>query len=66
VIRYHIVVEGISGSLVEAAIDGMTVHAGGQGRSELEVDVIDQAHLQSVLHRLADLQASIVDVHRIE
>jgi hypothetical protein len=64
--RYEIVIEGTAGSLLEAALDGLTVHAMGGGRSRIVGDVIDQAHLQALLHRLGDLHVSIVDVHRVE
>lgn len=64
--RYEIVIEGTAGSLLETAVDGLTVQAMGGGRSRIVGDVIDQAHLQALLHRLGDLHVSIVDVHRVE
>lgn len=64
--RYEIEIEGRAGSLVETALDGFEVHPSGGGRSRLVGDVIDQAHLQALLHRLGDLHVSIVDVHRVE
>ena len=63
--RYEIVVEGAAGSLVQAAVDGLEVDPIGGGRSRIVGEVIDQAHLQALLHRLADLHATIVDVHRV-
>jgi hypothetical protein len=66
VTRYEIVVEGTAGSLVETAVDGLDVHATDDGCSRIVGDVIDQAHLQGLLHRLADLHVTIVDVHRID
>ena len=48
--RYEIVVEGTAGSLVEIAVDGLAVEPIAGGRSRIVGDVIDQAHLQSLLH----------------
>ena len=64
--RYEIVVEGRVGALAEMAVEGFEVEPHGAGRSRMVGEVVDQAYLQGVLHRLADLQVLIVDVHRLE
>lgn len=64
--RYEIVVEGAAGSLVRIAVDGLEVHPIAGGRSRIVGEVIDQAHLQALLHRLADLHATIIEVHRVD
>jgi hypothetical protein len=52
--RYRIVVEGELGPRYAAAFDGMTLRAH-DGETEITGPIIDDAHLQGLLERIAGL-----------
>lgn len=63
--RYEIVVAGRPGAMVAAAMEGFVVDVPEPGLIRCIGAVADQAALQGVLQRLADLRLELVDVHRL-
>lgn len=61
--RCEIVAVGADSPLVRSAFDGFDITTLDQGRVRLVGDLVDQAALHGVLHRLQDLGLQIVDVH---
>ena len=64
--RYEIVVEGSVGPILSAMFEGFEQHQDPLGRVRLVGEVADQSELHGMLHRLHDLRAVIVDVHRVD
>ncbi len=63
--RCEIVAVGADGPLVRSAFDGFEVTSIGGGRVRLVGQLVDQAALHGVLHRLQDLGMRILDVHLV-
>jgi hypothetical protein len=64
--QYEITVDGVVGSAVLAALEGVEVRATSAGRSRLVGEVVDQAALHGILERLEGLHVDIVEVRRVE
>lgn len=64
--RYEITVEGVVGAVLESALEGFQLRPSPPGCSRLLGQVVDQAALGGVLHRLQDLQAAIIEIRRLE
>lgn len=62
--RYEMVVTGRDSPMVRAAFDDLDVADLGGGQLRLAGEVIDQAALHGILHRLQGLGLEIVEVHR--
>jgi hypothetical protein len=60
--RYRIVVEGELGPRYASAFDGMTLRAG-HGETEITGPIIDDAHLQGLLERIAGLGLRLYSVN---
>ncbi len=56
--RFQIVVEGELGERYASAFEGMTVHAH-DGLTDLTGSIVDQAHMQGLLARIADLGLAV-------
>ena len=52
--RYRLVIKGELGPRYASAFDAMTLHAH-DGQTDITGPVIDQAHLQGLFERIADL-----------
>ncbi|MGA9874817.1 MAG: hypothetical protein WBQ21_03320 [Solirubrobacteraceae bacterium] len=63
--EYRIVVEGELSDDVEKAFDGMTLTRE-QGKTMLVGPVVDQAELQGLLQRVADLGLSLISATVID
>jgi hypothetical protein len=60
-LRYRLVVEGELGPRYAEAFEGMELHTG-DGRTELTGMVVDPAHLQGLLERIAGLGLTLRSV----
>jgi hypothetical protein len=60
-LRYRLVVEGELGPRYAEAFEGMELHTG-EGRTELTGTVVDPAHLQGLLERIAGLGLTLRSV----
>lgn len=63
--EYRLVVEGELSDEVEKAFDGMTLTRQ-QGKTMLVGPVVDQAELQGLLQRVADLGLSLISATAID
>ncbi|HEY2631788.1 MAG TPA: hypothetical protein VGI26_05360 [Solirubrobacteraceae bacterium] len=63
--EYRLVVEGELSDDVEKAFDGMTLTRE-QGKTMLVGPVVDQAELQGLLQRVADLGLSLISATAID
>lgn len=62
--RYQIVVQGELDERFARLFNGMSVRCA-SGRSEIEGELVDQAALQGMLDRVADLGLVLLSVNRI-
>ena len=60
--RYRIVVDGELGPRYASAFDGMTVRAH-DGETDMTGPIVDQAHLQGLLDRIAGLGLAVAQPH---
>jgi hypothetical protein len=63
--RYRIVIKGELGPRYASAFDGMTLRAD-NGETEMIGPIIDQAHLQGLLERIAGLGLTLHSVNPLE
>jgi hypothetical protein len=63
--RYRLVVKGELGPRYASAFDAMTLHAH-DGQTDITGPVIDQAHLQELIERVADLGLTLRSVNPLE
>jgi hypothetical protein len=61
-IRYHVVVRGNFESQLVGPLEGMVVESDG-AEPTMGIDIVDQAHLHSVLHALHERGIAIVRLH---
>jgi hypothetical protein len=65
VTTYRIVVQGEVAGVLASAFEGMSI-APANGRTTVEGDLVDQAQLQGLLSRMADLGLALVSVTQID
>ncbi len=63
--RYRIVIEGELGPRYASAFDGMTISAH-NGETQITGPIIDQAHLQGLLERIAGLGLTLHSLTPLE
>ncbi|UPK75676.1 hypothetical protein MU582_03265 [Nocardioidaceae bacterium SCSIO 66511] len=61
---YEIVALGAAGPIVRAAFEDFEIEDLADGRIRLVGEVVDDAALHGVLHRLQDLRLTIVELRR--
>ena len=61
---YEIVALGAAGPIVQAAFEDFEIEDLPDGRIRLVGDVVDDAALHGVLHRMQDLRLTIVELRR--
>lgn len=60
--RYRIVVSGELGDRYAPLLDGMTLRRC-DGRTSLVGEIVDQSHLQGLIHRLSDIGVDLISVN---
>lgn len=60
--RYRIVVSGELGDRYAPLLDGMTLRRY-DGRTSLVGEIVDQSHLQGLIHRLSDIGVELISVN---
>jgi hypothetical protein len=65
VVRYQIVVRGRFGTALIGPLEGAVAKAAGE-RTNLTIDIVDQAHLQGVLRLLHDRGIEVISVNPID
>lgn len=61
-VRYHVVVRGQIDSSLVGPLEGMVMERGGP-EPTMGIDILDQSHLQCVLHALHERGIAIVRLH---
>lgn len=61
-VRYHVVVRGEIDSSLVGPLEGMVMERGGP-EPTMGIDILDQSHLQCVLHALHERGIAIVRLH---